>query len=387
MPRHGAPSALKSLVDVFSDVPDPRIARTRAHPIENVLTMALLGILSGAEGWDDLSEFAKHKLDVFAQFLDMTPGVPSADTFRRVFEALPPAAFQAAFRRWMEPLLTNLEGQTVALDGKALRGAMAHARGKTGAFHLLHVWATEHRILLGQIAVEGAGGEVPGALELLRVLDIKGATITADANHCASEITRTIRDGGAHYVLALKGNRGALFKHVEQRFADARDQGFPDAPANSERTEGHGRTEVRTVRAMLIGKLPPNIAAPWADLKTIVQVERIRVADTFSFGRSYYITSHPPQAAKIAKRIRDHWRIENELHHSLDVTFGDDRRKIRSEYGAQNFALVSRFALSLLKRHPGPAGRSKLSLRRKKNIALWSSSYFLEVLSAGFHEI
>jgi predicted transposase YbfD/YdcC len=218
--------------------------------------------------------------------------------------------------------------------------------------------------LLGQVAVGGAGDEVPAALELLRSLDIKGTTVTADANSCASEVTQAIRDGGGHYILALKGNRGALHDHVEHCFAVARGDGYPEAPPHVTGDQAHGRTERRFVRAMPMGQLPPNIRAPWAALKTIVQVERVRLTDHLSVHRSYYITSHPPHAAKLAVRIRDHWKIENELHYCLDVTFGEERRAIRSEYGAQNFALVCRYALSLLKRDP-----TKLSVAAKKKPA------------------
>jgi hypothetical protein len=147
MARKDKPDPLESLLQSFSEVPDPRVDRTRAHPLVNILTMAFFGALSGADGWDALALFAHMRADFFSTFLTMPKGTPSADTFRRVFEALDPDAFQDAFRRWLKPFLDNLEGQTIALDGKTLRGAVAHAGGKVGAFHMLHVWAAEHRIL------------------------------------------------------------------------------------------------------------------------------------------------------------------------------------------------------------------------------------------------
>src|SRR5438477_1110858 len=170
MGRKSKPPVLESLLDEFSQVPDPRVARTRAHPLVNVLTMAFFGAISGADGWEALEIFATERADFFATFLTLPKGTPSADTFRRVFEALDPHAFQDAFRRWLKPLLDNLEGQTIALDGKTLRGALAHAGREVGAFHLMHVWAAEHRLLLAQRAVEGAPGEVQAAIELLKIL-------------------------------------------------------------------------------------------------------------------------------------------------------------------------------------------------------------------------
>lgn len=378
MTRNAPAAPLQSLLDVFSELKDPRVARTRAHPLVNILTMSLFGALAGADGWDALAHYAEIHQESFAEFLDMPHGPPSADTFRRVFEALDPQAFQQAFRSWLEPILGQLHGRTVAIDGKTLRGALAHARARRGPFHLLHVWATEQRLLLAQSAVETAGHESSAAIELLSGLQLRGATVTADAASCTAEVTRAIRDRGAHYVLALKGNQGKLHDHVVQAF-DAAPR--IDATPAVESDEGHGRVERRVVRAMRLRKLPREIRAPWSDLKSIVEVVRIRGAKQLSVTRAFYITSLPPKAARIARCIRDHWKIENELHYVLDVTFGEDRRTIRSEYGAQNFALVCRHALSLIKRDP-----RKLSVAMKRRRAMWSPRPAVELLTHGFDE-
>jgi len=371
---------LKSLLDVFSEIDDPRVERTRLHPLVNVLTMSLVGAMAGADGWDALALYAREHEDVFEGFLDMSAGTPSADTFRRVFEALPPATFQAAFRDWLQPLLDDLKGKTIAMDGKTLRGALAHSRKRGGSFHLLHVWATEHRVLLGQAAVETAGNEAAAACELLAALDIKGATITADAASCTAEVTQTIRDGGGHYLLATKANQPCLLEHVQRRFAEAGADEATDK--NVTDNKAHGRLERRIAHVLPIGKLPANVSAPWADMKSIVRVDRIRVTNNVSLARAYYISSHSPKSKGLAARIRDHWKVENQLHHILDVSFGDDRRKIRSEWGAQNFALVCRHALSLFKREP-----SKMSVAMKKRRAMWQPSFCLKLLTYGFQGI
>lgn len=379
MARNKPPDALQSLLDVFSEVEDPRVARTRAHPLVNILTMSLFGALAGADGWEALADYAVAQEEFFAEFLDMPHGTPSADTFRRVFESLDPQAFQQAFRSWLEPLLGDLQGQTVAIDGKTLRGALAHARGRRGPFHLLHVWATEQRLLLGQSAVETAGHESTAAVALLSGLHLKGATVTADAASCNAEVTKAIRERGAHYVLALKGNQSALHDHVVRCF-DSVPRNDPHTAVEND--EGHGRVEKRIVRAMPVGELPGIIHAPWSDLKSIVEVLRIRVGHELSVTRAFYITSHAPKAKLLAASIRDHWKIENELHYVLDVSFGDDRRKIRSEYGAQNFALVCRHALSLIKRDP-----RKKSVAGKKRLAMWNPRHALELLTYGFQDV
>ena len=381
MPAKTTPRALESLLDAFSEVPDPRVARTRAHPLVNVLTISLFGAISGADGWEALAIFAEQRAPFFATFLSMPNGSPSADTFRRVFEALDPMAFQEAFRRWLKPILEDLDGQTIALDGKALRGALAHAT-KPGAFHIMHVWATEQRLLLAQKAVEGAPGEVQAGIELLRMLDLKGATVTADANSCTAEVTSAVREAGAHYVLALKGNRGALHKHVQKRFAEAEHAGYPGMKLAETEDRSHGRLDYRLVRAMPIGALPASMKAPWMDLKTIVEVTRIRRADNLTVNRAYYITSHNADPKRLAARIREHWNIENQLHHCLDVSFAEDRRRIHDENGAQNFALITRYALSMLKREP-----SKMSVAMKRRKAAWGDTYLLDVLAGGFPQL
>jgi predicted transposase YbfD/YdcC len=375
MPRKPKGPALDALLDAFSTVPDPRIDRTKFHPLVNVLTMALFGAICGADGWEALAIYAEERAEFFRTFLTMPKGTPSADTFRRVFEALDPKAFQDAFRRWLRPFLENLDGQTVALDGKTLRGALAHAEKDAGAFHLMHVWATEQRLLLAQAAVEGAPGEVNAAVELLKLLDLKGATVAADANSCTAGISRAIREAGADYVLALKGNRGALHKHVETLFDEAAQSGYRGLKTFDSKDEAHGRLEYRIVRAAPLTELPPRIESTWADLKTAVLVQRVRAEDNVTLSTSYYVTSHAPHPKPLAARIRGHWSIENQLHHCLDVSFAEDRRKIHDENGAQNFALVTRYALSLLKREP-----TKMSVAMKRRKAAWGETYLLKVL-------
>lgn len=376
------PDALESLLDAFGGIPDPRVNRTKYHPLVNVLTMALFGAICGADGWEALAIFAKARAAFFRTFLHMSRGTPSADTFRRVFEALDPKVFQEAFRQWLEPLLENLKGQTIALDGKTLRGALAHARGQGGAFHLMHVWAAEQRILIAQQAVEGAPGEIQAASELLKLFDVKGATVTADANSCNAAFSGAVREAGAHYVLALKGNRDLLYRHVQGVFAEAEQADWAGVKRHESVGKGHGRHEVRIVRTLPLERLPPSVEKSWRDLNTAVLVDRLRLdtsGRSMSIERSYYVTSHASAPKLLAAKIRGHWSIENQLHHCLDVSFSEDRRSIHDENGAQNFALVTRHALSMLKREP-----TKMSVAMKRRQAAWDETYLLDVLATGF---
>jgi len=382
MARKKKSPVLDSLLNAFGEVADPRVDRTKFHPLVNVLTMALFGAICGADGWEALAIFTKERAKFFRTFLKMPRGTPSADTFRRVFEALDPRAFQDAFRRWLEPLLDNLKGQTIALDGKTLRGALSHSAGHGGAFHLLHVWATEQRLLLAQQAVEGAPGEIQAAVELLQLLDVKGATVTADANSCTAGFSGAVREAGAHYVLALKGNRGVLHRQVQKVFAKAAEGGWCGVKRHETRDRGHGRNECRIVRALPLETLPPSVATSWTDLKTAVLVERIRLDKNLTVARAYFVTSHRADPKLLSAKIRGHWSIENQLHHCLDVSFAEDRRSIHDENGAQNFALVTRYALSMLKREP-----TKMSVAMERRKAAWGETYLLEVLSCGFAQV
>jgi predicted transposase YbfD/YdcC len=312
----------------------------------------------------------------------MPNGVPCADTFRRVFNALQPQAFEACFRQWMQTLSQSLRGEVVAVDGKSVRGAVDKAMAGS-PLHLVHVWATEQRLLLAQKAVAGAPGEVGGIPELLKLLDLRGAIVTADANGCTAQVAQAVVEAGADYVLHLKGNRQALHARVKEAFAQVRatpERCWSQVDSHSRCvSRGHGRREVRTAWAM---KWEDGAVRtrPWLKLKTAVLLRRQRTLG----GKTgeewhYYLTSLPPQARKLTRVIRSHWGVENGLHWSLDVCMGEDSRTIRDLQGAQNFALLNRMALILLRREK--THKSGAPTRRKR--AGWDTSYLLRVLQSG----
>lgn len=248
---------------------------------------------------------------------------------------------------------------------------------------MLHIWAAEQGLLLAHAPVDRANGEIAGIPELLRLVNVTGAIVTADANACTAPITQAIREAGADYVLALKANRQNLYRHVVDAFAQAAAT-KQRVGTHVAKSVGHGRDEQRTVRVMRLGPLPGNTDAAWTDVDTIVQVDRVRIVDGVATeSRLHFITSLPPVAAEIARAIRTHWRVENDLHWVLDVGFAEDRRKIRDTFAAANFATVTRFALALLKRDTS----NRRGVAAKRRMASWSHDYLLRVLTAGKIEV
>ncbi len=367
----------------FGTLRDPRVARTRRHALLNVLVMALCGVIAGADGWKQLALFARTRARWFATFLEIPHGVPSADTFRRVLCALRPQAFEACFRSWVQAMAETLRDEVVAVDGKSVRGALGKALAGS-PLHLVHVWATQQRLLLAQAAVQGAPGEVQAIPELLALLDLKGAVVTVDANGCTAKVAQAVVRAEADYVLCLKGNRGPLHAHVKDLFAPVREGAARvrvDSHCRSEE-EGHGRHEVRTAWAVALElEACPNSASKWPKLQTAVMMRRERTqGGKTQVQWHYYLTSLPPKARKLARIIRTHWGVENGLHWSLDVCLGEDSRRIRDHNGAQNFALLSRMALTALRRE----STEKPGVPSRRKLAGWDNEYLLRVLMAVF---
>jgi predicted transposase YbfD/YdcC len=374
--RQNLPPAIRFAIDAFAPVEDPRIDRTKLHPLTNVLVMSLCGAVAGANGWDEIAAFARSHLSWFVTVLEIPNGAPSADTFRRVFEAIDPGELEAALRRWIASVSESFAGEVVAIDGKSLKAAIKKA-GSTTPLHLLHAWAVDQHLLLGQQRVEGAPGEVAAIPTLLKRLKIEDAIVTTDANGCTKAVTSAIREAKADYVLALKGNRGPLHAQVKNLFAAAEGRKFRGIATHRSKTKAHGRTETRVVRALPLAE--GTVSSDWSDAKTVVMIDRTReVGGKTTTERHYYIASVEADAEKLGRAIRSHWRIENNLHWTLDVAFNEDSRRIRDERSAENFALVARLALMMLKRSP-----DKLSIALKRKRAGWEPDYLSRLLADG----
>lgn len=375
MPRKGT-RVLDHVVASFSGLKDPRIDRRKRHSLVNVLVMALSATIGNAEGWDDIADFCESRREWFQSFLDLPNGIPSADTFRRVFERLDPKAFERCFAQFVSGLAGDLRGEVVAIDGKTLRGLVEKA-GRMTQLHLVHVWATQQKLLLAQQAVDGASGEMGAIPQLLELLDLEGAVITTDANSCTAPVTRAIIEKKADYVLAVKGNRGRFYDHVVNAFADS-------APVKTHGRieEGHGRQETRIVSVLEPDDWPWKTKknGEWSGLRTAARIERTRVSEGKTTTEAhYFVSSLPPDVVRIGEAIRAHWDIENGLHWILDVAFDDDVRKVRDATSAENLAIVARMAFTLVKRDP--ARKRGVSASRKK--AGWDTDYLAHVLTSG----
>ena len=332
----------------FGSLPDPRVERGRSHLLLDVVTIAILAVIGGAKGWDDMEVYARSHEATLREFLELPGGPPSDDTFRRVFIRLNAKAFRNCFIAWMRALAGTVDGMLVAIDGKTLRRSFDCASGRT-ALHLVHAWAAENRVLLGQVATSEKSNEITAIPELLDLLELKGAVVTIDAMGCQRKIVEKIVEKGADYAIALKGNQEKLHDEV----AGYLDAAIADGGArvHETRDEGHGRLEVRRLYSVSNVDWLTAIDA-WPGLRSLVCVERERTEDgKTSVERVHYITSIPAHhVRRLARIIRGHWSVENALHWSLDVSFDEDACRIRSGDGPENFALLRRIALVLLRR-------------------------------------
>jgi predicted transposase YbfD/YdcC len=352
----------------FRGLPDPRAENAR-HDLSEVLVIALAAVLCGAEGCADMEEFGRAKEGLLRRFLRLHHGIPSHDTFSRVFRFLDPQAFEAAFRRFMAGFAKQLCG-VVAVDGKALRGAFERGRRST-PLQLVNVWAAEARLAIAQ-RLAPKRNEVAAALEVLELLSLEGCTVTADALHCHAEMARRILDRGGAYVLALKENQSALF-------ADAQALLEPVAEgkqAEQVLTAVHGRDERRravVVRAKaLAGKHHfPGIAAVGR-----VELQRRIEGNNEQPIVRYFLLSQVCSPARLLAITRSHWGIENQLHWVLDVVFNEDRARNRKDNGPENLAILRKLALNMLRSHP-----DKASIRRKIKHAGWDDTFLLSMLA------
>ena len=373
--------SLDEVVAHLQELEDPRSTINQLHPLVSVVVIALLTVLAGASGPTSIARWAAWKEALLLSALHLPNGIPRKDVFRRVLMALKPAAFQACFASWLRSLraaaadATGVERPALALDGKTAR--RSHDRGGgLGALHSVSAWASEFGLSLGQVACDEKSNEITAIPELLRLVDIQGAIITIDARGAQKAIAAEIIEGGADYVLALKGNHEALHQavidHIDEQLAG--DLAGAQEPVTTE--EGHGRQEVRTYL-----QLPAPAALPgfmqWEGLKSIGLVtshchrggtDTVEVRDS--------ISSLDVDVERFARAVRGHWGVENGCHWSLDMTFREDESRLRERHLRENFAWLNRFALSLLKQHPG-----RQSLAMKRRSCGWSDAFLMEVVT------
>ena len=356
----------------FSNLGDPRVDRTKLHHLKDIVFLTIMAVLSGADGWVGIEEFGKEKEDWLRRYLELPAGVPSHDTIGVVMARICPQEFECCFLSWIKALSNLSDHEIVAIDGKQLRKSYDKSSSKA-AIHMVSAWANENQLILGQVKVDDKSNEITAIPRLIEVLSLEGTVVTIDAMGCQKAIVEKIIDQKADYLISLKGNQGSLHQQVRYAF---------DVQAATEvdqRTDyGHGRIEERRCSVITDLKWVDQFQE-WKELNSIIKLESDR--HDLNKGESsketrYYISSLKQDPAFINKAIRSHWGIENKVHWILDVAFREDDSRIRKGNGAQNFSVIRRIALNLLKNYGSP----KIGVQTKRLKLAWNPDKLLDVL-------
>ena len=372
---------LEAIEEHFSKVNDPRIDRRKEHKLIDMIVLAICAVICGAEGWTDIENFGNSKLPWLKTFLELPNGIPSHDTFGRVFSMLDAQQFQLAFYEWVMAVNEIVHGQIINIDGKRLAGSEDKFLGKR-AIYMVSAWAEENEIVLGQRKVEEKSNEITAIPELLKLLAISGCIVTIDAIGTQTQIAKTIMEAQADYVLSVKENQGHLFEDISVLFAvdQAHDFKYASLARHQEVNKGHGRIETRecwsTSDPAYLNLIRDR--ENWVGLRSIAMVVSTRmIGDKQTQKIRYYISSLPSDPERLLHVVRRHWAIENELHWVLDVAMNEDHSRVRKDQAPENLAVLRHIALNLLKQEKTAKG----GIHAKQLQAAWKEDYLLKVLS------
>ena len=374
---------LEAIEEHFSKVTDLRQDRTKEHKLIDIIAIAICAVICGAEGWVDIELYGKSKQPWLSTFLELPNGIPSHDTFGRVFSLIDAQQFQLAFYEWVWAVNDILQGQIINIDGKCLRGSDDKRLGKR-AIYMVSAWATENEIVLGQGKVDEKSNEITAIPELLKILAISGCIVTIDAMGTQTSIAQTIIAAQADYVLSVKENQGNLFEDISVLFAVDPVQNFKYASFEYEKTtnKGHGRIDVRECWSTSHPEylnLIRNVQN-WTGLKSIAMVVCTRIIDHKETKHvRFYISTLPSHAKRILEAVRKHWSIENELHWILEVAMNEDHSRVRKDHAPENLAVLRHIALNLLQQEK----TARSGIHAKQLQAGWKEDYLLKVLASG----
>lgn len=367
----------KTLKDCFSGLEDPRVDRNKKHKLMDIIIIAICAVISNANDWNEIETWAMTKEEWLKDFLELPNGIPSHDTFNRVFSIIDPRYFFNCFTEWIRSIQAVFSSHLIAIDGKTLRGSRDKRFQKT-ALHLVSAWCTDLQMSFGQVKTAEGSNEITAIKELLQVIQIQGCTVTIDAIGCQKEIATQIVEKGGNYVLALKKNQKNFYEDVQLYFDTLEKERFRDNRCTIAKTveKDHGRIEKRICIATNdIDWLSEKSA--WKSLSSIAVVISSRTIDgVTSTEKRYYISSLKPDAANILHSIRSHWGIENTLHWSLDVLLREDACRMRTKNNAENFAAIRRMVITLLKQETS----KKISMKCKRLLAGWDNNYLLKII-------
>jgi predicted transposase YbfD/YdcC len=371
-----------TIVEHFSNINDPRIERRKLHKLIDIITISICAVICGADTWEDIELFGSSKHEWFKQFLELPNGIPSHDTFARVFARINPEQFQKSFISWIQSISKLTSQEIVAIDGKTLRGSYDTSDDKA-AIHMVSAWAAANCLVLGQVKVDEKSNEITAIPKLLKVLCLQGCIVTIDAMGCQKEIVKQIVEQDGDYVISLKKNQNSLYERVENLFKQAINNRFQGIEHSEFRRHesGHGRHEIR--QCVMLSNIQDLIdpEGKWSKLTSVGMINSWRTEnEKTTLETRYFISNLPNNAELLAQSVRTHWNIENKLHWVLDVQFNEDSSRIRKDNAPQNFAIIRHIALNLLNQDK----TVKAGVKRKRNKAGWDNEYLEKILAGIF---